>query len=77
MFYCFQLLPLSLCKVPLVVIILGLSAFTSMPNFLAAVSKFCTNFVSSSFSTLIPNAIGKTVVCDITTPIADGAVIVI
>ena len=78
MVFCFQRMPMSLYRDTLFVISLVLSAFVSMPNFLAAISKFCTNFVSSSFSTLIPSMpLAKTVVCDITTHIADGAVIVI
>ena len=46
---------MSLCKVPLFVIILVFSALISMPNFSAAVSKLCTSSVSSSSSPVIPS----------------------
>ena len=46
---------MSLCKVPLFVIILIFSALISMPNFAAAVSKLCTSSVSSSSSPVIPS----------------------
>ena len=66
--YRFQLLPLyrdvglSLCKVPLFVVILVLSACISMPNFVAALSNVRTRelcwFVFLSCDTI--NVMGKT-----------------
>ena len=68
---------MSLCKVPLFVITLVLSAFISMPNFLAAVSNFCRVLLVCLPLLWYHQCHRQTEVCDLTTPNADGAVIVL
>ena len=49
-----------------------------MTNLVAVVSKFCTSFVSSSSSPVIPSmSSAKRGVCDLTIPNTEGADIVL